>query len=131
MTAVERLDDNTGETQPLHDPTPPETSVDAMLTAPASEESRLRPLMGLAPYLAGFRPRAILRLVSPDVTRAAPLVVPVALRRMIDFGFTPKGIAMINSYFSVMVVVVVVLALASASRYYLVMTIGERIVPAI
>ena len=47
---------------------------------------------------------------------------------MIDFGLTPKGIAMINSYFSVMIAVVAVLALASASRYYLVMTIGERIV---
>ncbi len=35
---------------------------------------------------------------------------------------------MINSYFSVMIAVVAVLACASASRYYLVMTIGERIV---
>ena len=35
---------------------------------------------------------------------------------------------MINSYFSVMIAVVAVLAGASASRYYLVMTIGERIV---
>ena len=35
---------------------------------------------------------------------------------------------MINSYFSVMIAVVAVLALASASRYYFVMTIGERIV---
>ena len=35
---------------------------------------------------------------------------------------------MINNYFSVMIAVVAVLAGASASRYYLVMTIGERIV---
>ena len=35
---------------------------------------------------------------------------------------------MINSYFSVMVAMVAVLAGASAARYYLVMTIGERIV---
>ena len=35
---------------------------------------------------------------------------------------------MINSYFSVMIAVVAVLAGASASRFYLVMTIGERIV---
>jgi ATP-binding cassette subfamily B protein len=54
--------------------------------------------------------------------------VPVAARRMIDFGFSPEGIALINSYFSVMIAVVAVLAGASASRYYLVMTIGERIV---
>src|ERR1700743_1499449 len=133
MTAVERLDENTGETRPLPDPTPPETSVEAVLTAPPAgeqpkQQSRLRPLMGLAPYLARYRWRAILALVSLTVAAATTLVVPVAVRRMIDFGFTPKGIAMINSYFSVMVVVVVVLALASASRYYLVMTLGERIV---
>src|SRR5204863_1308545 len=52
----------------------------------------------------------------------------IAVRRMVDFGFSPEGIAMINSYFSVMVAMVGVLAAASAARYYLVMTIGERIV---
>jgi ATP-binding cassette subfamily B protein len=36
--------------------------------------------------------------------------------------------ALINSYFLVMVMIVAVLAVASAARYYLVMTIGERIV---
>ena len=41
---------------------------------------------------------------------------------MIDFGFSPEGIALINSYFSVMIAVVAVLAGASASRFYLVMT---------
>ena len=56
------------------------------------------------------------------------VVVPVVARRTMDFGFTAEGIAMINSYFSVMIAVVAVLAGASASRYYLVMTIGERIV---
>ena len=55
-------------------------------------------------------------------------MVPVAVRRIIDFGFSPEGIALINSYFGVMIAVVAVLACASASRYYLVMTIGERIV---
>ncbi|HUN99008.1 MAG TPA: ABC transporter transmembrane domain-containing protein [Bradyrhizobium sp.] len=129
MTAVERLDDGTGETRPLHDPAPPETSVEAVLTASAAErQSRLRPLMGLAPYLARYRWRVVLALISLTVAAAATLIVPVAVRRMIDFGFTPKGIAMINSYFSVMIAVVVILALASASRYYLVMTLGERIV---
>jgi ATP-binding cassette subfamily B protein len=129
MTAVERLDDGTGEARPLHDPAPSEAAVDAALTAPpAKDRSRLRPLVALAPYLARYRGRAILALVALTVAAATTLVVPVAVRRMIDFGFTPKGIAMINSYFSVMIAVVAILALASASRYYLVMTLGERIV---
>jgi ATP-binding cassette subfamily B protein len=82
----------------------------------------------LAPYVARYRGRALLALVSLTVAAVTTLVVPVAARRMIDFGFSPEGIAMINNYFSVMIAVVVVLALASAARYYLVMTIGERIV---
>ena len=56
------------------------------------------------------------------------LVVPVAVRRMIDFGFTARGLALIDSYFLVMIGVGAVLALSSALRYYLVTTLGERIV---
>src|SRR4029077_19573345 len=97
-------------------------------TEPAKRSARLRPLLALAPYVARYRGRAILALVALTVAAITTLLVPVAVRRMIDFGFTPKGIALINSYFSVMIAVVAVLAFASASRYYLVMTIGERIV---
>jgi ATP-binding cassette subfamily B protein len=130
MSAVERVDDHSGEIPPLQESIPPESSsVETMLTtSPAKSRARLRPLLALAPYVARYRGRAILALISLTVAALTTLVVPIAVRRMIDFGFTPKGIAMINSYFSVMIAVVVVLAGASASRYYLVMTIGERIV---
>ena len=103
--------------------------IEAVLTEQAAKSgARLRPLLALAPYVARYRGRAILALISLTVAAITTLVVPVAVRRMIDFGFTPEGIAMINSYFSVMIAVVAVLAVASASRFYLVMTIGERIV---
>jgi ATP-binding cassette, subfamily B, bacterial len=130
MSAVERLDELSGETPPLPDSGLNEVSpIEAVLAeTPAKSSAKLRPLLALAPYIARYRWRAILALVSLTVAAIATLVVPVAVRRMIDFGFTPKGIAMINSYFSVMIAVVAVLALASASRYYLVMTLGERIV---
>lgn len=94
----------------------------------ARRGSKLRPLLALSPYVARYRGRAILALIALTVAALTTLLVPVAVRRMIDFGFTPKGVELINSYFSVMVAVVAVLALASAARYYLVMTIGERIV---
>jgi ATP-binding cassette subfamily B protein len=128
MSAVERLDDLNGGTPPLPDSGPVEANETALTQSPAQSRARLRPLLALAPYIARYRWRAILALVSLTVAALATLIVPVAVRRMIDFGFTPKGIAMINSYFSVMIAVVAVLALASASRYYLVMTLGERIV---
>src|SRR5205823_2371933 len=75
-----------------------------------------------------YRGRAFLALIALTIAAVTTLLVPVAVRRMIDFGFSPEGIAMINRYFSVMIAVVAVLAVASAARFYLVMTIGERIV---
>jgi ATP-binding cassette subfamily B protein len=99
-----------------------------MTELPPKGRARLRPLLALAPYVARYRGRALLALVALTVAALTTLLVPVAVRRMIDFGFTPRGIELINSYFSVMIAVVAVLAFASASRFYLVMTIGERIV---
>src|SRR6204780_2011094 len=129
MSAVERLEDRHGETPPRRDAEPPVASaIEAQLTGPARRNARLRPLWALAPYVARYRGRAFLALIALTVAAITTLIVPVAVRRMIDFGFSPEGIAMINKYFSVMIAVVAVLAFASASRFYLVMTIGERIV---
>ncbi len=93
-----------------------------------SRGGKLRPLLALAPYVGRYRGQALAALVALVVASAATLVVPLAVRRMIDFGFSAEGIALINNYFAVMIAVVVVLALASAARYYLVITLGERIV---
>src|ERR1700716_2000941 len=130
MSVVERLEDRRGEMLPRRDAEPAElSSIEAQLTqSPATGRAKLRPLLALAPYLARYRGRAFLAFISLTVAAITTLIVPVAVRRMIDFGFTPEGIALINSYFSVMIAVVAVLAFASASRFYLVMTIGERIV---
>ena len=103
--------------------------IEAQLTqSPAAGRAKLRPLLALAPYVARYRGRAFLAFIALTIAALTTLIVPVAVRRMIDFGFSPEGIAMINSYFSVMIAVVAVLAIASAARHYLVMTIGERIV---
>ncbi|HAO40263.1 MAG TPA: ABC transporter [Afipia sp.] len=104
-------------------------SPDAPETAPKKSRGvKLRPLLALAPYVARYRGQALAALVALIIASAATLVVPLAVRRMIDFGFSPEGIALINSYFAVMIAVVAVLACASAARYYLVITLGERIV---
>ena len=131
MSAVERLENpQGGTTPPPANPVPAESSVfEAQLTqSPVAGRAKLRPLLALAPYVARYRGRAFLAFIALTVAALTTLMVPVAVRRMIDFGFSPEGIAMINSYFSVMIAVVAVLAGASAARFYLVMTIGERIV---
>src|SRR5487761_393655 len=119
MSAVERLEDRREQTAPsvglAVEPgalIEPAASIEAALTSPPSERSaRLRPLLALAPYVARYRGRVTLAFISLTVAAITTLIVPLAVRRMIDFGFTPEGIARINSYFSVMIAVVAVLAL--------------------
>jgi ATP-binding cassette subfamily B protein len=88
----------------------------------------IRPLASLLPYVRRYRGRALAALGALVLAAFTTLIVPVAVRRMIDFGFTARGIELINNYFLVMIAVAGVLAFASAARYYLVTTLGERIV---
>jgi len=95
-----------------------------------SKRSRasLGALKPLAPYALAHRGRIGLALIALTVASAATLVVPIAVRRMIDFGFSDSNAGLIRAYFLAMIGVVAVLALASGARYYLVMTLGERVV---
>jgi ATP-binding cassette subfamily B protein len=93
-----------------------------------ARKPKLRPLIALLPYIARYRGRAFGALAALLAAALATLAVPLAVRRMIDFGFTHESLSLIDSYFAVMIAVAGVLALASASRYYLVTTLGERIV---
>ncbi len=94
----------------------------------AGGKVNVKPLRRLLPYIVRYRGRALAALVALIVAALTTLVVPVAVRRMIDFGFTAQAAELINSYFSVLIAVVGVLAVSSALRYYLVTTLGERIV---
>ncbi len=85
----------------------------------------LKPLL---PYALVYRSRIAAALIALVVASAATLVVPLAVRRMIDFGFSDSNAGVIKVYFLAMIGVVAVLAAASGARYYLVMTLGERVV---
>jgi ATP-binding cassette subfamily B protein len=98
------------------------------IAAPAQRKLNLRPLASLLPYVKCYRGRAIAALGALILAALTTLVVPIAVRRMIDFGFTARGIELVDSYFLAMIAVAAVLAFASGARYYLVTTLGERIV---
>src|SRR5580700_2495471 len=97
-------------------------------TRSAERRASLRPLVSLIPYFKRYRWRAGSALAALILAAITTLIVPIAVRRMIDFGFSPRGLALIDSYFLVMIGVGAVLATASALRYYLVTTLGERVV---
>jgi ATP-binding cassette, subfamily B, bacterial len=100
----------------------------ALKTATPQRRADLRPLASLLPYVQRYRWRAVSALGALILAALTTLIVPIAARRMIDFGFTSRGLQLIDSYFLVMIGVGAMLALSSALRYYLVTTLGERIV---
>ncbi len=107
---------------------PPPPVAEAPPPVQPSRGLKLKPLLSLIPYVARYRARALAALAALLVAALATLAVPLAVRRMIDFGFSHQGLNLIDSYFAVMIAVAGVLAVASALRYYLVVTLGERIV---
>jgi ATP-binding cassette subfamily B protein len=99
------------------------------LTDDKSRDGRtsLRALQPLLPYALRYKGRIAAALVALALASAATLAIPLAVRRLVDHGFSAEGADLIDQYFSVMIGVVGVLAAASAARYYLVMTLGERV----
>ena len=95
---------------------------------PPTRKTSLSSLLPLLPYAWRYKGRIGLALVALSVASAATLVVPLAVRQMIDVGFSPESAGLINATFIGLAAVVAVLACASAARYYLVITLGERVV---
>jgi len=89
---------------------------------------RVRPLLSLLPYLMRYRGRVAAAFVALTMAALATLIVPIAIRRMVDFGFAHDATGLIDSYFLVMLGVAALLAVASASRAYLVTTLGDRVI---
>ena len=87
-----------------------------------------RSLATFWPYARAQKRRIAAALVALVVASLATLVLPVAVRRVIDVGFAGGERQLADSYFILLIGVVAVLALASSARFYLVMTVGERIV---
>jgi ATP-binding cassette, subfamily B, bacterial len=88
----------------------------------------LKPLLALKPYLARHKGMLGGALLALLVSAAATLAIPLAVRRMIDLGFSGIEPDLIDKYFATLVGVGLILALASAARFYCVNWLGERVV---
>ncbi len=93
-----------------------------------AKSRNLRPLVGLVPVVPRYRGRLGLALLSLLVAAAATLAVPLAVRRVIDHGFSVENADFVDQYFAMMLVIVALLAAGSAGRYYFVTWLGERVV---
>jgi ATP-binding cassette subfamily B protein len=101
-------------------------AADAEAAAPTPR--RLRPLMALRPYIARYPRMLVAALLALILSAAAMLTVPVAVRRMIDHGFSGGDGVFIDRYFAMLIAIGLVLAVASAGRFYAVNWLGERVV---
>lgn len=80
------------------------------------------------PFVRPYSGRVLGALFALILASGATLAIPLAVRRMVDFGFQAEQKGLVDAYFQVMLAVSAVLAFASALRHYLVMTLGERVV---
>ncbi|WP_019221147.1 ABC transporter transmembrane domain-containing protein [Bartonella senegalensis] len=85
-------------------------------------------LATFAPYLVRYRWLFVFAFLALSVAALVTLALPIAIRQMLDHGFSPASHGRINFYFAVLFVLALLLAFASACRYYCVITLGERIV---
>ncbi|KQW43318.1 MULTISPECIES: ABC transporter transmembrane domain-containing protein [unclassified Roseateles] len=96
---------------------------------PASKQARS--LSGLAPFLRPYRLQIGLALLLLVLAALATLAFPLALRGLIDAGFEASNpgekLMALREHFLAMFAVGAALGLFSASRFYMVTWLGERV----
>jgi ATP-binding cassette, subfamily B, bacterial len=100
----------------------------ARLAAGRAKSRSVQPLRRLVPFLVPYRWQIMGAGLALVVSSAATLVVPVAARRMIDFGFIAGNPGLIGKYFLALIGVAAVLGIATGLRYYFVTWLGERVI---
>ncbi|WP_147707009.1 ABC transporter transmembrane domain-containing protein [Microvirga massiliensis] len=95
---------------------------------PKASRAPLSALRPLIPFALAYKGRVAAALASLIAASAATLVLPLAVRRVIDYGFGESSGHLIDAYFGVLILVVGLLALSSALRYWFVIMLGERVV---
>jgi len=90
-----------------------------------------QPLKGLGPFLRPHRGRIVMAMVFLMLAAVTTLVLPITLRTLIDNGFMPgkpdERVMALRGHFLALFGVGVALGVFSASRYYAVTWLGERI----
>src|SRR5512143_1910440 len=90
-----------------------------------------RSLSGLLPFLRPYRKRIVLALVFLVDAAASTLVLPIALRSLIDQGLIAadpgQRVMALREHFIALFFVGAALGMFSAARFYMVTWIGERV----
>ena len=114
---------------------PPESAIAAPLAViPSSERAKAnspRSLSGLLPFLAPYRLRIALAMTFMVLAAAATLVLPAALKLLIDQGIVAadpdQRVMALRDHFAELFAVGAALGIFSAARFYMVSWLGERV----
>ena len=88
----------------------------------------LKPLRALVPFIRPYYGTLLLAMGALLIASGAFLLTPIAVRYVIDFGFTSEDAATIDRYFFYLLGVVIFLGLFGAARAYFLTWLGERVV---
>ena len=101
---------------------------DARSAAPARNVGSLR---GLLPFVRPYRRRIALAAVFLVLAAISTLIVPLALKSLIDQGFVASDpgarVMALREHFFALFAVGVALGVFSAARFYMVSWLGERV----
>lgn len=87
---------------------------------------RVGALRGLAPFLRPYRTMTVLALGALVLTAGMSLILPLAVRRVVD-GFN-EDVGILDQYFGAALLIAALLAIGTGVRYYFVTKLGERVV---
>lgn len=96
------------------------------VTEDRAKSKRVGALSGLLPFLRPYRRLLALALLALILTAAVSLVLPLAVRRVVD-NFN-ADVVILDQYFGAAIVIAGLFAFGSGMRYYLVTRLGERVV---
>lgn len=88
----------------------------------------LKPLRALAPFLRPYRLSIAIAAIALICSSTASLLIPPAVRGMIDHGFSRAMAAKIDAYFLPLIAIAGALAVFTAIRFYFVTWLGERVI---
>lgn len=93
-----------------------------------SKATSLKPLRLAIPFIRPYVSRLVIAFIFLTLASVSLIAMPVAIRYVIDFGFSNTNVNSINKYFTALLVLAIFFALFVKLRYYLVMWMGERVV---
>ncbi|WP_103333072.1 ABC transporter transmembrane domain-containing protein [Pseudotabrizicola formosa] len=96
------------------------------VTEDRAKSKQVGALAGLLPFLSPYRPLLVLALLALVLTAAVSLVLPLAVRRVVD-NFN-ADVVILDQYFGAAIIIAGLFAFGSGMRYYLVTRLGERVV---